>query len=326
MKKVMTLLRSKWWLIMSIALFAALPPVMGAFWVFVATEIAIMALFALSFSLLYSYLGQLSFGQGAYFGVGAYTVALMLTKTDINFFLCMLAGIFAGGVWALLTGYFVVRLAGIYFAIMTMVFAQVTFFIIFEWYSFTGGDNGIQGTAVAGILGQPVVYFYFTLAIVMMALTVFYLILNSPFGRSLRCIRDNTERATFVGIPVRKHMWIAFVIAGLFAGLAGALYPVFNRSVSADISDWVKSGDPAFMTILGGVYAFFGPMVGSFIFVLLDTIITSFTEYILLVMGLILALVIRFMPGGILGMLQEKVRGRKAKTSLSRREERTEKN
>lgn len=191
------------------------------FWLKVATEALIMMLLAISFSLLYGHTGLLSFGQGAYFGVGAYGFALAFTKLNLDFPLCLLVGVVSAVFWAAATGYLCVRLAGIYFAIMTVVVAQSTFFIIFQWYSLTGGDNGIQGLVPPDVISGPRGYYYFALTIVSAAFYAYYRLINSPFGLSLRCIRENMIRARFVGIDVQQHRLKVFILSGLFAGLAG---------------------------------------------------------------------------------------------------------
>jgi branched-chain amino acid transport system permease protein len=295
------------WLVLALAVSVALPQVVGVFWVHVLTEILIMGLFATSFNLLFGYMGQLSFGQAAYYGIGAYTTALMITKASIPLPLCMVASVLMAGLWALIFGYFCVRLTGIYFAILTLAFGQLVFYIIFQWYSFTGGDNGIQGIPVPPLLQDAHVYYYFTLALVIAALIVMRFITNSPFGYTMRAIRDNSDRTRFIGINIRKYMLINFVIAGMFAGLAGSLWAPFNRSVAPDLSSWSHSGIPVFMTVIGGPLGFFGPLVGSVVYTFLSAFVTGFTEYWPIVIGIIIIFIVLFLPGGILGTLKLRV-------------------
>jgi len=298
--------RSYGWLILAVAASIVLPMVVGVFWVHVLTEILIMGLFATSFNLLFGYMGQLSFGQAAYYGIGAYTTALMITKASIPLPICMITSILLAGICALIFGYFCVRLIGIYFAILTMAFGQLVFYIIFQWYGFTGGDNGIQGIPVPLLLQDPYVYYYFTLAVVIAALIVMWFIINSPFGYTMRAIRDNSNRTRFIGINIRQYMLINFVISGMFAGLAGSLWAPFNRSIAPDLANWGHSGIPVFMAVIGGPLGFFGPLVGSVVYTFLSAFVTGFTEYWPIIIGIIIILIVLFLPGGILGTLQQK--------------------
>jgi branched-chain amino acid transport system permease protein len=295
----------RWFPAILVVVTLALPLGLSQFWVHVAVEILIMSLFAMSFTLLYGWVGQLSFGQAAFFGAGAYGVALMATKTSAPFFVCLLVGVLLGGLLAFVTGFLVVRLAGIYFAIMTVVVSQATFFIFFNWYDFTGGDNGIQGIFPPGILKDPYAYYYFSWCIVALALVLYYRILSSPFGNSLRSIRENMERATFIGIKVRLHMHIAFVIAGVYAALGGVLFVPFKRSVVPQLCDWVSSGNAVFMGILGGVYSIGGPIIGALAWVFLDAFVTGYTEYWPVIMGSIILLVVLYLPSGLAGLFKK---------------------
>jgi branched-chain amino acid transport system permease protein len=308
-------MRITWILTFAFGLFwILLGLILGHFWIQVATECLIMMLFAMSFSLLYGYTGLLSFGQGAYFGVGAYGFALALIRLDLAFPLCLLIGIAAAGLWAWVTGYICVRLAGIYFAIMTVVVAQSTFYIIFQWYGFTGGDDGIQGLLPPNFLRHPRIYYYFCLAVVSGAFFAYYKLVNSPFGLSLKCIRENMIRTMFVGIDVRRQRLRAFIIAGLFAGLAGVLFTPFTRTAVPQMADWLTSGSAVFMGVLGGASYVLGPLVGAVVWVFLDAFVTGFTVHWPLILGIITFTVVFFMPGGLMGLISSfssRIRGLK---------------
>jgi branched-chain amino acid transport system permease protein len=284
-----------------------LPHIIGEFWIHVAIEILIFGLFAVSFNMLFGYMGQLSFGHAAYFGVGAYATGLLMLKTSVPLPVCLAFSMVAAGVAALIFGYFCVRLTGIYFAILTMAFGQLIYYIIFQWYSFTGGDNGLQGIVPPSWLYNVKNYYYFTIFIVTAALIVMWFISESPFGYTMRAIRDNTERTRFIGINVRKYMLINFVVAGMFAGLAGGLLGPFTRSIAPDLCNWQQSGVPVFMTVIGGPLGFFGPIIGSVIYTFLFAFVTGFTEYWPLTIGLVIVFVVLYMPGGILGLVHEKM-------------------
>ena len=302
-----------WWVIIGVGIGIILPYVIPIFYLHVVVEALCMALLALSFNLLFGYMGQLSFGQAAFYGIGGYTVAMLVTKTDVPFFLTLPAGIVLAGILGLIVGYFCVRLRGIYFAILTLAFGQLIFVIIYEWYSFTGGDDGIQNIFPPGILQSPIWYYYFVL-VIFIAATIFMLkMVNSPFGYVLKAMRENTERTEFVGINIRRYQLIAFIIAAAFAGMAGALWAPFNRSVSPFMLTWIVSGEPVMATILGGPYVLLGPVVGTFIYILIHSFVLGFTYYWAFIIGCIIIAVVLFLPGGILGYIQESVRARRTK-------------
>ena len=297
-----------WWLGLIFIGALILPLVIGKFWVHVAIEILILGLFAVSFNMIFGYMGQLSFGHAAYYGVGAYATGILMVKASVPLPICLLASMIAAGICALIFGYFCVRLTGIYFAILTLAFGQLMYYIIFQWYSFTGGDDGLQGIIPPDLLFGANAYYYFTLCIVAAALIAMWYISRSPFGYTMRAIRDNADRTRFIGINVRKYMLINFVVAAMFAGLAGGLLGPFNRSIAPDLCNWHQSGVPVFMTVIGGPLGFFGPMIGSVIYTFLMAFVTGFTEYWPLVIGLVIIFVVLFMPGGVLGLAEERVK------------------
>jgi branched-chain amino acid transport system permease protein len=291
--------------------FLAAPAVLGEFWVEVATEILILGLFAMSFNLIYGYMGQISFGHAAFFGLGAYATAMLFREftggteeiSYLQFFVSLAAGIPLAAFGALLVGYFCIRLTGIYFAILTLAFGELLFFVVFSWYSFTGGDDGIQRLLPPPLFRDPVMYYYLCFVIVIAAMAVMWRIVHSPFGYLLRAMRDNQERTRFLGINTRIYMLINFVIAGSFAGLAGALWGPFTRSVAPTLLGWQESGIAVFMTLLGGSGFFAGPMVGSIIYTFLHAWVTGFTQYWPLTIGAIILIIVLFSPGGLLGAI-----------------------
>jgi branched-chain amino acid transport system permease protein len=285
-----------------------LPVVIGEFWIHVAVEILILGLFAVSFNMIFGYMGQLSFGHAAYFGVGAYATGLLLVKTSVPLPICLAVSMITAGIFALVIGYFCVRLTGIYFAILTMAFGQLMYYIIFQWYSFTGGDDGLQGIVPPDWIISATAYYYFTLFIVAAALIVIWFITESPFGYTMRAIRENAERTRFIGLNVRKYMLINFAVAGMFAGLAGGLLGPFNRSIAPDLCNWHQSGIPVFMTVIGGPASFFGPIIGSLIYTFLFAFVTGFTEYWPLTIGLVIIFVVLYMPGGVMGLAKTKLK------------------
>ena len=306
---------------MTIAFAAALfIPILGTrFYTSVATDVLILGLFATSLNLLLGTTGLVSFGHAAYFAIGAYVCAIAMKTFEVPFLLALpLAGIAAGAA-ALVFGYFCVRLTKIYFAMLTLAFAQIVWAICFKWNDVTGGEQGFNNVpypdlawmeALPGLSSMRIgeLYFYVTLAVVCLCLYVLQRITNSPFGRILTTIRENPERAEFVGIDVRRFELAAFVIAGLFAGLAGALFGIFNRGVFPDFGYWAKSAEVLIMVILGGMGQFFGPLVGAFTLVVLNQQITSYTEYWPLVLGLLLIVLLYAFPAGLLGTMADLVK------------------
>jgi branched-chain amino acid transport system permease protein len=305
--------------IVMFVLFLLVPLLPGKFWTHVSTEILILGLFAMSFNLLYGYMGQISFGHAAFFGVGAYASAMLFTRLKtaggsigmLDFFLSLLAGPPMAACAALIVGFFCVRLTGIYFAMLSLAFGELLFYIVFSWYSFTKGDDGIQGLLPPLFFQDPVNFYYLTLAIVTLALLVMWRITESPFGYIMRTLRDNQRRAAYLGINVRLHMLVNFVIAGAFAGLAGALWGPFSRSVNPGLLGWQESGIAVFMTLIGGAGSIVGPMLGSVIYTLLQAVVKMYTVYWPLTIGTIILLIVLFLPGGVLGLIEKRLKARR---------------
>jgi branched-chain amino acid transport system permease protein len=279
---------------------------------FLATQIAIYALFAVSLNLLLGTTGLVSFGHVAYFGIGAYVCGILMKTYAMPFLLALSAAAFGAAGFALVFGYFCVRLTRIYFAMLTLAFSQIVWAICFKWNDVTGGDQGLPDvpypdlhwmSAIPGLVDLRIAdrFYVLTLVVVILSLAAMQRIIGSPFGRILTMIRENPERAAFVGVDVRSYQLAAFVVAGGFGGIAGALFGIFNRGVFADYMYWPKSAEVMIMTILGGIQYFWGPVVGAAALVLLNQEITSYTEYWPLVLGVILIILLFAFPGGIVG-------------------------
>lgn len=304
-------LTQRWWLVLLIILFCAAPVALSEFYLTVLCEALVMSMLALSFNLLFGYMGQLSFGQAAFYGLGGYTVAMLMTKAHLNFWLSLVAGVVLAAMVGAIVGYFCVRLRGIYFAVLTLAFGQLIFFIVFKWHNFTGGDDGIQGVFPPEYMKSPVIYYYFLLAVFLGSSYGLWRLVNSPFGQIVKGMRENDTRTEFLGINLARYQLIAFVFAAALAGLAGAVWVPFYRSVAPSYLTWIKSGEPVMAAILGGPSLFFGPVLGMFIMTFFHTWVLGFTVYWPVVMGAMILLIIFFLPGGILGYLQEKVKERK---------------
>ena len=296
-------------LIIIVFVLIGLVPLTGSrFYVFLFTDILIFGLFALSLNLLLGYTGLVSFGQAAYFGIGSYTMALLIKKAGLTFGIAFIAAGVFGAAAALVIGFFCVRLTKIYFAMLTLAFSQIVWAIVFKWNSLTGGDTGIYGIDFPQYIDSKTRFFYFTLAVVSVSVLLLGKIVNSPFGRILTTIRDNPERTEFIGINVKLFQLLAFVISGFFSAIAGGLFAVFNHSIFPDFCQWPVSAEVLIMTLLGGMYSFFGPMVGAAVLLYLRLEVTSYTEYWPLILGTILMLLLFFAPGGIMGFFHDQIR------------------
>jgi branched-chain amino acid transport system permease protein len=302
------------WTLIVFLMALSLPWIGSRYDTFLGTQIAIYSLFALSLNLLLGTTGLVSFGHAAYFGIGSYACGILMKIVAVPFWLAfpaagLIAALFAAGF-----GFFCVRLTKIYFAMLTLAFSQIVWAVCFKWNDLTGGDQGLPDVpfpdlgwmaALPGFDRMRIAEQFYVLALVLVALSVAALrrLTGSPFGRVLTTIRENPERAAFIGVNVRLYELAAFTIAGGFAGLSGALFGIFNRGVFADFVFWSKSADVMIMTILGGMHHFWGPAVGALVLTLLNQQITAYTEFWPFVLGTILIVLLFVFPGGILGAL-----------------------
>ncbi|HYB43319.1 MAG TPA: branched-chain amino acid ABC transporter permease [Candidatus Methylomirabilis sp.] len=301
-----------------LALVAALVvPALGSrFYTFVANDVVIWALFATSLNLLVGYTGLVSFGHAAYFGIGAYTTGLLMKQAGTPFLAAFVAAGVVAGLFALVFGFFCVRLTRIYFAMLTLAFAQIVWAVCFKWNEVTGGEQGMPdipypdfgwlerlGGAVPLIGGYRTSEYFYFLCVLLVGLCLWVLrrVVGSPFGRMLTTIRENPERAEFIGVNVRRYELAVFVLAGAFAGLAGGLFGIFNRGVFPDFAYWTKSSEVLIMTLLGGMGAFAGPAIGALVLIWLNQQIVSYTEYWPLILGIILVVLLFVFPGGLAG-------------------------
>ena len=280
------------------------------FYVYILALILVTALLAMSLNLVLGYGGLFQFHHGVFYGVGAYTAALMLTKTSLPMWIGLLAGPFVAAVVGLLIGWFCVRLSQLYFGMLQISLGSLIWAIVFRWYDFTGGDDGIHGIPKPPILSSPSSVYYFILTVLVLCLLALYTIVRSPFGATLQAIRDNPQRCEAVGINVRRHQLMAIVIATFFAGIAGVLFVVLERSVFPDLLFWVLSLEVCIMCLLGGWFTFAGPMLGAAIIVALRTFVGKYTEYWTLILGVILILLIFFLPEGVMGYFLRKFKPR----------------
>ncbi|HKE39126.1 MAG TPA: ABC transporter permease [Casimicrobiaceae bacterium] len=286
----------------SFVVLAALPLFSDEYTVVLMTDVAIFALFAASLHFMMGPGGMASFGHAAYFGLAAYAAALLAKGVPME--LALLAAPLAAGVAALLYGWFCVRLSGVYLAMLTLAFAQITWSIVFEWDAVTGGSNGLTGVWPAQWLSSRRAYYWLTLSVSAMAIIALWRMIFSPFGYALRASRDSLLRASAIGIDPRTVQWAGFSVAGLFAGLGGALYAFSKGSISPETLAIPRSIDVLVMVLLGGLQSLVGPVVGAATLTALQDSIIRHTEYWRAVIGItVIALVLLF-PNGLAGVLK----------------------
>lgn len=298
-----------WVLLLTVPLWL---PMLGGYTA-LAGRVLVLGLAAMSFNLLLGFTGFMSFGHAAYFGLGAYGAGLTLKYLAPSTPLAILAGVLLGGVVGTLFGRLIVRRRGVYFAMVTVAFGQIAFYVAYSWDSLTGGYDGLRGFTRApidlgfttlDIAGNATLFYYFLLFVFGIAVALQGLLLASPFGRTLLAIRENERRARFLGLPVERHVWLSFSISCAFTALAGALYALLNNFADPMGLHYSLSGEIVIMAVMGGMRAFWGPLVGAALFVVLQDYISSMTVNWMAFVGLIFVLVVLFFPRGLLGMLQ----------------------
>jgi branched-chain amino acid transport system permease protein len=281
-----------------------------------ATRVLVLGLAAMSLNFLLGFTGVLSFGHAAWFGLGAYGAGLSLKYLALSTPLALVCGILLGGLCGAILGMLIVRRRGVYFAMVTIAFGQVFYYIAFRWSSVTGGDDGLRGFARQAIdLGpwhvnigsdHPVVFYYFVLVVFALSTAAMAALLRSPLGRTLLAIRENERRARFLGLPVEQHVWLAFVISCLFMSVSGALNAFLDNFANPRDLHWQFSGNFVIMVVLGGMRSFWGPLLGATFFVALQDYLSSMTQNWMSLIGVLFVLVVLFFPRGILGFVRRR--------------------
>ncbi len=298
------------------AVLLAMPWLFGSYYLGLATKMIIFALFAMSLDLLIGYTGLASLGHAAYFGVASYATGLLALRLGWGVGWALPAGVLVAGLTAALFGLLALRARGSYFLMITLALSQVLWGIAFGWRSLTGGDDGLPEVPRPD-LGLPwsfadnTPFYYFTLAVAVVSTWLLMRVVASPFGQSLRGIRESETRMLALGYDTWRYKFAAFVLAGLFAGVAGVLYVYYNRFVSPDYIHVARSAEVLLMVILGGAGSLFGPALGAALIVLFENIVSGYTERWLLVLGVVYVLVTLFAPDGITGVVR-RLRQRKA--------------
>ena len=270
------------------------------------TEIALFALASMSLYFMMGPGGMVSFGHAAFFGGGAYAAALMVRHMQTSMELAIILAPLLVGLFALIIGWFCVRLTGVYMAMLTLAFAQICWSIVFQWGEFTGGDDGILSIWPAEWASEKIVFYYLTMILCVGGILALRHFIFTPFGYTLRACRDSALRVDSIGINLRRHQWFAFALAGGFAGLAGGIYVFSKGSVFPDEMAIPRSFDFLFMVLLGGIETLFGPIAGSAAFTWLHDKIARI-DFWQLVLGCIFILLVVAFPQGIVGSIQNRL-------------------
>ena len=268
-------------------------------------DLLIAALFAASLHFIMGPAGMHSFGHAAYFGLGAYGAALLVRASGMPMELALIVAPLVAAIGAFVYGWFAVRLSGVYLAMLTLAFAQITWAVVYQWDSFTGGSNGLTGVWPSEWLSDKRTYYWLTLVLVAAGILMLRRVLFSPFGYALRAGRDSVLRADAIGIDVKRMQWTAFVIAGAAAGLAGALYAFSKGSISPESLSVDKSVDGLVMVLLGGIQTLAGPVVGAVTFSWLHDTVARNTDYWRATLGAIILLLVLLFPQGIAGFAKQ---------------------
>ncbi|HEX4260222.1 MAG TPA: branched-chain amino acid ABC transporter permease [Acetobacteraceae bacterium] len=280
-----------------------------------AGRVLVMGLAAMALNFLLGFTGVMSFGHAAYFGLGAYGAGLTLKFLAASTPLAMIDGTLLGGIAGTLFGLLIVRRRGVYFAMVTIAFGQICYYVAYRWDSLTGGDDGLRGFMRAPIHLGPLtidiannatLFYFFLAAIFAIGTGIMGFLLRSPFGRTLIAIRENERRARFLGIPVERHIWLSFSISCFITAMAGAMYALLNNFADPMSLHYSLSGEFVIMAVMGGMRTFWGPLVGAAVFVVLQDYISSMTVNWMSFIGLLFVLVVLFFPRGLLGMLRRR--------------------
>ena len=291
-----------------LAVLIALPFGLSEYYVSLATRMIILALFAMSLDLLLGYAGLASLGHAAFFGVSAYAAALLVLRAGWSPWLSLVAGIALAMLTGAVYGLLALRARGTYFLMITLALAQVLWGIAFGWRTMTGGDDGLPNVPRPELVAATLPFYYFTLLTVGLGAGLLFCIVRSPFGYALRGIRESETRMLALGYDAWLYKYLAFVLASAFAGLAGAMYAYYNKFVGIDYLHVVRSAEALLMVILGGAGTLLGPAIGAALIVLLENVISAYTQRWLLVLGAIYVVVTLLAPRGLVGLVSERWR------------------
>jgi len=305
--------------VLALALLVLPPASSGSPYVVVLViDLLIAALFAASLHFIMGPAGMHSFGHAAYFGLGAYAAALVVRKLGLSMEMALVMAPLVAAIGALIVGWFSVRLSGVYLAMLTLAFAQIVWAGVYQWDDFTGGSNGMTGVWPSEWLSDKTAYYYLTLVLVAVSLWALRRMLFSPFGYALRAGRDSVLRADAIGLDVKAMQWVAFVIAGAFAGVAGALFAFSKGSISPEALNVSRSVDGLVMVLLGGIQTLAGPVVGAVSYTWLHDVMARSTEYWRALLGAVILILVLLFPQGIAGFFRQLLDLRRAQTEVAR--------
>lgn len=311
-------LESRRWLLLAlgaaIIVLVLLPPILPTFIVILLTLSLIYGIVAMSLNVLVGYTKMPSLGHGAYFAIGAYTAAILATRHDMGFYVCLLSGIGMAAIASALFGLLALRAIGVYFLLITLAIAMCIWGVSYQWMSMTGGENGISEISRPEIglpidLLNPVYFHYFTLVAFIICFVLILFLVRSPFGETLVGIRDSESRMTVLGYNVWLHKYLIFIIAGAFAGLGGVLYAYFNRFVGPDDAALLQCLEFLLMVSVGGQGTLVGPNIGAFLITFLKNLLSVYSSRWLMIMALVYILAAKYAPEGILGLLRRFQKG-----------------
>jgi branched-chain amino acid transport system permease protein len=297
--------KGRLWLIAALVVLCLVPFILPRFYIYLISIILLYGLFATSNNFALGFGGIFQLHHAVFYGVGAYASALMITKTGLSPWLGFIVGPIVAAFLSLIMGLICIRLSKLYFGMLQISLGSLVWAIVYRWYSFTGGDDGIHGITVPDIISSGTGAYYCTVIVTGLSLYVMYRILKSPFGSVLQGIRDNPVRSAMIGVNVHRHQLLTLVIVGFFAGVAGTLFVIVDNTVFPDMIFWTLSMEVVIMCLLGGWLSFMGPMLGAAVIVALRTFVSTYTVYWALVLGIICMLVIFFLPNGVLGWFEQ---------------------
>jgi branched-chain amino acid transport system permease protein len=289
------------------AALAALPalPFMSKYYLLLAFDALLFGAIAMSLDLLIGYTGLVSFGHAAFYGLGAYATAILLERGILSLWACLAFAVVVVGLYALVVSYFATARRGIYFALLTLIFAEVVY-TFFRYTQTFGGSDGIQGVPDAHFLpgiaiDTPLRKYYLVLVYLAASYTICRVLVTSHFGRVLVAIRENEDRARFLGYNVQRYKMVICIVSALLTGLGGAIYPIRSAFATPDLLLWTESGEFIISVMIGGLGTLVGPVIGGAFFTLLRDKVSSYVDAYFIVIGVVLIVIVLFMPKGLLG-------------------------